>query len=373
LSLSVNPAGSVPPWNGDATLRLVAAQLASQAAAGSVLLDLEAAFGAAPMRVPGADPRGASGPLSAPLTGPALPMLPDDPMAASPSPGSRATDGLGLPEDWFESSVSATSGAEMPEHAELAPSAAPTKLILIDNMHLAAQEDSITPSAAPTKIIHAELKVGPWLEQVPNTAAVEPGRQSSIAKTAFESLPVQALSAESAAGVVITRSAPEWSRPNWPDIKLEDQRMKEIPLLLVPPAVQLHAASLRIRFKAVVVDGTLTLGAVLAAALVATLNLENLPSVKTMALVAAAAAVILGALYQILFLTLGKATPGMKVAHLALRTLDGEDPTRAQRCGRFGALLLSLLPAGLGVLWALFDHDHLSLHDRLSRTYLRKC
>jgi hypothetical protein len=32
---------------------------------------------------------------------------------------------------------------------------------------------------------------------------------------------------------------------------------------------------------------------------------------------------------------------------------------------------MALLPAGLGVLWALFDQDHLSLHDRLSGTYLK--
>jgi hypothetical protein len=37
-----------------------------------------------------------------------------------------------------------------------------------------------------------------------------------------------------------------------------------------------------------------------------------------------------------------------------------------------GALLLSVLPLGLGVAWALFDDDHLCWHDRLSKTYLRK-
>ena len=38
-----------------------------------------------------------------------------------------------------------------------------------------------------------------------------------------------------------------------------------------------------------------------------------------------------------------------------------------------GALLLSIVPVGLGIAWALFDDDHLCWHDRLSRTYLRKC
>ena len=35
-------------------------------------------------------------------------------------------------------------------------------------------------------------------------------------------------------------------------------------------------------------------------------------------------------------------------------------------------MLLSVLPAGLGLAWALFDENHLCWHDRLSQTYLRK-
>jgi len=62
----------------------------------------------------------------------------------------------------------------------------------------------------------------------------------------------------------------------------------------------------------------------------------------------------------------------MKYAGLSLCTFDGGKPTGAQRSGRLGALLLSLLPVGLGVAWAIFDEEHLSWHDRLSRTYLRK-
>jgi hypothetical protein len=35
-------------------------------------------------------------------------------------------------------------------------------------------------------------------------------------------------------------------------------------------------------------------------------------------------------------------------------------------------MLLSAVPAGLGLAWAIFDRDHLSWHDRLTRTYQRK-
>jgi len=63
----------------------------------------------------------------------------------------------------------------------------------------------------------------------------------------------------------------------------------------------------------------------------------------------------------------------MRYAYISLCTFDDHSPTLAQRCGRLGALLLSVAPLGLGVAWVIFDEDHLSWHDRLSRTYLRKC
>ena len=62
----------------------------------------------------------------------------------------------------------------------------------------------------------------------------------------------------------------------------------------------------------------------------------------------------------------------MRYAGIGLCTFDDQRPTRAQRSGRLGALLLSLLPVGLGLAWAIFDEEHLSWHDRLSRTYPRR-
>jgi hypothetical protein len=63
----------------------------------------------------------------------------------------------------------------------------------------------------------------------------------------------------------------------------------------------------------------------------------------------------------------------MLYAGISLCTFDEQIPTSAQLRGRLGALLLSLLPVGLGVAWAIFDEEHLSWHDRLSRTYQREC
>jgi uncharacterized RDD family membrane protein YckC len=77
-------------------------------------------------------------------------------------------------------------------------------------------------------------------------------------------------------------------------------------------------------------------------------------------------------LYMALFFTLGKATPGMKYAHLELRTFSGERPGVLQRWGRMAASVLSLMPLGLGAALAIFDEQHLCWHDRLSGTYPRK-
>jgi uncharacterized RDD family membrane protein YckC len=81
---------------------------------------------------------------------------------------------------------------------------------------------------------------------------------------------------------------------------------------------------------------------------------------------------LIALLYQTLFLILAGATPGISYARISLCTFDGQVPTRAQLLYRLGALLLSVLPVGLGVAWILFDDDHLSWHDQLSRTYLRR-
>jgi uncharacterized RDD family membrane protein YckC len=97
-----------------------------------------------------------------------------------------------------------------------------------------------------------------------------------------------------------------------------------------------------------------------------------MPGLRTIELGAVLAVFAIGAAYQTLFLTLARATPGMRYAGIALSTFGGHSPSRAQRFGRVMALLLSVLPLGLGLVWALFDDDHLMGHDRLSKTYLRK-
>jgi len=76
-------------------------------------------------------------------------------------------------------------------------------------------------------------------------------------------------------------------------------------------------------------------------------------------------------LYHTLFFSFSESTPGMRCARIALCTFDDENPTRHAMRRRILAVLVSVCPLGLGLLWATLDEDRLSWHDRLTRTYQR--
>jgi uncharacterized RDD family membrane protein YckC len=142
----------------------------------------------------------------------------------------------------------------------------------------------------------------------------------------------------------------------------------------VPSASEadVHLAPIGHRLMAVLVDGALITAAFVVLAMVAAAGAGTLPASKAVALGAASIFLLLGMVYQMLFLLLAEATPGMKYAGISLCTFDGRVPTPPELRSRLGALLLSIAPICLGVAWALFDEDHLCWHDRLSGTYLRK-
>ena len=220
----------------------------------------------------------------------------------------------------------------------------------------------------------ATRKVRPRLAEGP-LARSKSASQLSI----FEVDPA-AISTEPAAAVVDVPAAPDWMRwelirPELPAIELEAQPHEEI---LEEPATQgLAAAAVELaplsrRLLAIVVDCALIAAAFLAAAMLVAANASQLPGPRIVELGAALGLLAIGAAYQAFFFTLTRATLGMRYAGIRLCTLDGFIPSRAQRCRRLMALLLSVLPLGLGLAWALFDDNRLTWHDRLSRTYLRK-
>lgn len=133
----------------------------------------------------------------------------------------------------------------------------------------------------------------------------------------------------------------------------------------------LHVAPMEDRMMAAIVDSALVLVAFLLFVLVFVACTAHPPTGK--AGMVAGAAVLVGffVLYQWLFFTFSHGTPGMRYAKIALCTFDDENPTRQAMRARVGGLLLSALPLGLGYLWALFDDDRLTWHDRMTQTYQR--
>lgn len=169
-------------------------------------------------------------------------------------------------------------------------------------------------------------------------------------------------------------SESSWPAPEWSGIELDAQLLEE-PETHDSPALmaEVELAPMRDRLRAALIDVVIISVAFLAAGLVAVTRIGHLPMTRIVEGGAVLAFLFFGQIYYTLFLTLAEITPGMKFTRIALCTFDGQIPTKAQLRSRLGALLLSLVPVGLGIAWALFDDDHLCWHDRLSSTYLRKC
>ncbi len=74
--------------------------------------------------------------------------------------------------------------------------------------------------------------------------------------------------------------------------------------------------------------------------------------------------------YFALFTIFGGTTPGMMMRGLQVVSFSGEPPTPRQMLLRGAGYMLSAGTFFLGFLWAMWDEDELTWHDRLSRTHL---
>ncbi len=74
-------------------------------------------------------------------------------------------------------------------------------------------------------------------------------------------------------------------------------------------------------------------------------------------------------LYRLLWCLGGGDSPGMRFAGLRLVDFDGRRPQREQRTIRLAASVLSIVSAGLGLVWALVDEESLTWHDHISKTF----
>jgi len=74
--------------------------------------------------------------------------------------------------------------------------------------------------------------------------------------------------------------------------------------------------------------------------------------------------------YFALFTVFGGTTPGMMLRGLQVVSFSGESPTPRQMLWRSVGYMLSVGTFFMGFLWAMWDEDALTWHDRLSHTYL---
>ncbi len=91
---------------------------------------------------------------------------------------------------------------------------------------------------------------------------------------------------------------------------------------------------------------------------------------KLSAAVYVATCVIVYFQYFTLFTIFGGTTPGMMFRGLQVASFSGDSPSPRQMLLRSAGYLLSAGTFFLGFLWAIWDEDALTWHDRISRTYL---
>ena len=75
-------------------------------------------------------------------------------------------------------------------------------------------------------------------------------------------------------------------------------------------------------------------------------------------------------LYQLYFASMTGQTFGMRVCGIRLISSRGRAPGPVRGLIRVASLTISVLPGGLGWLWAIFDREHRALHDHLAGTYV---
>jgi hypothetical protein len=73
--------------------------------------------------------------------------------------------------------------------------------------------------------------------------------------------------------------------------------------------------------------------------------------------------------YKFLWSWAGLDSVGMQVARLRLIDFDGNSPSQERRLQRAFGSFVSVLAAGIGLVWALVDQDGLTWHDHMSGTF----
>ncbi|WP_058188133.1 RDD family protein [Terracidiphilus gabretensis] len=159
-----------------------------------------------------------------------------------------------------------------------------------------------------------------------------------------------------------------WSTPVWHGMKLDAQA---VPASAFSAQNKPALAGLNRRLMAGTVDIALVTAIASFLWFTMALGMASPLVPRTAELLGAGIFALAGLSYHAFFCLLSLRTPGMRYAGLSLCTFDDCIPSPEQMRRRLGAMTVSMLPLGLGMLWSLFDEDRLSWHDRYSQTYLR--
>jgi len=152
--------------------------------------------------------------------------------------------------------------------------------------------------------------------------------------------------------------------PSFADIRLEPESSIDDDLEVIP-----RPAPLQQRFISGLIDVAIVGIATGAFVLTFAELAEEMPRMTWIFMPAAGG--IFWAIFQYIFLTFRRATPGMCMAQLELCTFAGTETTAHARQSRALASALSGFSMGLGYAWALMDEDRMGWHDRISHTQVR--
>jgi uncharacterized RDD family membrane protein YckC len=82
-----------------------------------------------------------------------------------------------------------------------------------------------------------------------------------------------------------------------------------------------------------------------------------------------AALVTVPLFYKGMWVFVGRDSYGTTAAGLRIVDFDGNPPSEARRYQRLAGSFVSVLAAGVGLIWALVDEDSLTWHDHISGTF----
>jgi uncharacterized RDD family membrane protein YckC len=158
----------------------------------------------------------------------------------------------------------------------------------------------------------------------------------------------------------------------------EDQRAFDFnaatPVAQLPPVAHARrrtvVAPLEVRALATAFDLAVIVALTAVFAATVRLTLGSFPTSLTALTYFAAAPVLIGLAYKLLFALGGRVTLGLQGAGLELVGVYGQRPTTGVRVKRIFAGCLSVASGTMGLLWAICDQEQLTWHDHISNTFL---